>query len=47
MIFCTSNTDDYCEPKVIPHADVAADCSAVGLEFATSLPWALSEAMKP
>jgi hypothetical protein len=43
MVFCTSNTDDYCAPGVTPHADVAKDCAAVGLLFTTNLSWARSE----
>ncbi|QJW96212.1 hypothetical protein [Frigoriglobus tundricola] len=43
LIFCSSNTDDYCSPGVVPHADVADDCSAAGLLFTTTLPWAVSE----
>ncbi len=43
LVFCTSNTDDYCAPGVTPHLDVATDCAAVGLIFTTNLPWALSE----
>jgi hypothetical protein len=43
LIFCSSNTEDYCTPGVIPHPEVAADCSTVGLLFTTNLPWAVSE----
>ncbi len=43
LVFCSSNTEDYCEPKVIPHPDVDTDCAAVGLRFTTTLPWAVSE----
>jgi hypothetical protein len=43
LIFCSSNTDDYCAPGVTPHPDIAADCGAVGLLFTTNLPWAVSE----
>jgi hypothetical protein len=46
MVFCTSNTDDYCAPGVTPHVEVAADCGAVRLIFTTTLPWALSELKK-
>ena len=42
-IFCSSNTEDYCEPPVVPHPEVASDCAAVGLRFTTNLPWALAE----
>jgi hypothetical protein len=43
LVFSTSNTEDYCAPGVVPHADVANDCSAVGLVFTATLPWALNE----
>jgi hypothetical protein len=43
LVFCSSNIDDYCAPGVVPHADIAADCAAVGLRFTTTLPWAVSE----
>lgn len=43
LVFCTSNTDDYCAPGVTPHLDIAIDCTAVGLTFTTTLPWALNE----
>jgi hypothetical protein len=43
MVFCTSNTEDYCAPGVIPHVDVATDCANVGLVFTTNLPWAVNE----
>ncbi|MBX9627000.1 MAG: hypothetical protein K2X82_24575 [Gemmataceae bacterium] len=42
LVFCSSNTDDYCDPGVIPHPDVAADCAAVGLAFTTTLPRAVA-----
>lgn len=42
LVFCTSNTADYCDGKVV-HPDVAADCGAVGLSFTTNLPWAVAE----
>jgi hypothetical protein len=47
IVFATSNTDDYCEPGVVPHADIFADCSTVDLKFTTNLPWAVSELRKP
>lgn len=43
LVFCTSNTKDYCAPEAIPHPDIATDCAAVGLQFATDLPWAVSQ----
>ena len=36
-VYCTSNTNDYCDPGATPHPDVAADCAAVGLTFTTVL----------
>lgn len=42
-VFCTSNTEEYCAPGVIPHADVATDCGTVGLVFTTTLPWVVNE----
>lgn len=41
-IFCTSNTDDYCEAGPL-HPRLAVDFAAVGLGFATNLPWAVHE----
>jgi hypothetical protein len=47
MVFCTSNTDDYCSPAATPHADIATDCLAVGgLIFTTNLSWALAVVKK-
>jgi hypothetical protein len=43
LIFCSSNTDDYCAPGMAPHPEIATDCSAVGLLFTTNLPWAVAE----
>ena len=43
MVFCSSNTSDYCDGNVVPHPDIAADCAAVGLVFTTTLPWAVAE----
>lgn len=42
VVFCSSNTNDYCEPRATPHTEIAADCNAVGLQFTTNLPWAVS-----
>lgn len=42
LVFCSSNTADYCDGKVA-HPDIAADCAAVGLAFTTNLPWAVAE----
>jgi hypothetical protein len=41
-VFCTSNTNDYCEAGGL-HADLAAEFALVGLDFVTNLPWAVSE----
>ncbi len=43
LVFCTSNTQDYCERHSILHANLVRDCSAVGLTFTSSLPWAVHE----
>lgn len=43
LVFCSSNTTDYCDKNVVPHPDVAADSAAVGLVFTTTLPWAVAE----
>jgi hypothetical protein len=47
-VFCTSNTNDYCErgPTRL-HPSLAVDFGAAGLEFATNLPWAVNEIKKP
>jgi hypothetical protein len=42
-IFCTSNTNDYCATGGGLHQNLAGDFGAVGLDFVTNLPWALSE----
>lgn len=42
LVFCSSNTSDYCDPGTIPHPDIAIDCAAIGMTFTTTLPWALS-----
>lgn len=41
-VYCTSNTDDYCESKRL-HPALAVEFAAVGLTFTTNLPWAVSE----
>jgi hypothetical protein len=41
-VFCTSNTKDYCESGRL-HQVLAVDFGAVGLGFATTLPWAVRE----
>ncbi len=47
-VFCTSNRNDYCEKGSSRlHAVLAADFESVGLEFAASLPQALSLIMRP
>jgi hypothetical protein len=42
-VFCTSNTDDYCETGKILHPSLALEFATVGLSFTTNLPWALRE----
>jgi hypothetical protein len=47
-IFCTSNTNDYCERGSSRlHPSLAADFGAASLAFATNLPWAVNEIKKP
>jgi hypothetical protein len=47
-VFCTSNTNDYCEraPTRL-HPSLAVDFGTAGLAFATNLPWAVNEVKKP
>jgi hypothetical protein len=45
LVFCTSNTDDYCEGKTL-HPAIAKDFTPIGLAFATNLSWATHELMK-
>jgi hypothetical protein len=44
-VFCTSNTKDYCESGKL-HRALAVDLGAVGLGFASNLPWVLQEISK-
>ena len=41
VVFCTSNTRDYCENRTLA-ANLASEFKAVQMEFTTSLPWAHS-----
>jgi hypothetical protein len=43
LIFCTSNTNDYCDAGGVLHPGLAADFAAVGLNFVTNLPWAVHQ----
>jgi hypothetical protein len=49
MVYCTSNTRDYCDKEKethkdkVAHPDIVADCAPLSLTFVTTLPWALSE----
>jgi len=45
LVFCTSNISDYCEGRNL-HPTLATDFVAVGLTFATNLPWAVHELFK-
>jgi hypothetical protein len=45
LVFCTSNTNDYCERSPHLHATLASDFNAVGLHFTTNLPWAFHDLM--
>lgn len=42
-VFCTSNTDDYCDATKALHPALDADFRAVRLLFTKDLPWALHE----
>jgi hypothetical protein len=42
-VFCTSNTDDYCEPGKKIHPALALEFGPVGLTFVTNLAWAIHE----
>jgi hypothetical protein len=42
-IFCTSNTNDYCEAGKGLHSKLASDFVACDLSFTTNLPWAIHE----
>ena len=42
LVFCTTNTDDYCEAGRL-HSALAVDFATVGLSFTTTLPWAVHE----
>ncbi len=42
-VFCTSNTDDYCEATKALHPLLVTEFTAVGLGFTKDLPWALHE----
>jgi len=47
IVFCTSNTKDYCEAGSRLHPSLAVEFGAAGLAFATELPWAVNEIKKP
>ncbi|QDT38416.1 hypothetical protein Pan189_28100 [Stratiformator vulcanicus] len=40
IVFCSSNTRDFCGADRRPHAEIVADLSQVGIDFATKLDWA-------
>lgn len=42
-VFCTSNTNDYCETVAGLRPNLAVEFNAVGLRFTTRLPWAVHE----
>ena len=42
-VFCTSNTEDYCEAGGKPHSTLAVEFAANALTFTTNLPWAIHE----
>jgi hypothetical protein len=43
QIFCTSNTNDYCDAGGALYPALAGDFAAVRLNFVTNLPWAVHE----
>ena len=46
-LFCTSNRRDYCETGSRLFPSLTVEMGAVGMGFATSLPWAVNEMKKP
>jgi len=42
-VFCTSNTEDYCEAGATPHPALALEFAAISLKFTANLPWAVHE----
>jgi hypothetical protein len=42
-VFCTSNTNDYCEAGKGLHPVLACEFAACGLRFPANLPWAVHE----
>jgi hypothetical protein len=46
-LFCTSNRKDYCESGSRLFSNLTVEMGAVGMGFATSLPWAVNEMKKP
>src|ERR1019366_1558478 len=42
LVYCTSNTADYCEGGKL-HGQLLAEFSSLTISFVTSLPWAVSE----
>jgi hypothetical protein len=43
LVYCTSNTTDYCQAGNNLHTQILADFSPLDVRFVTSLPWAVSE----
>ncbi len=46
-VFCTSNTDDYCDASKKLHSALASEFASVGLGFTKNLPWAVHEIQTP
>jgi hypothetical protein len=42
-VFCTSNTEDYCEAGGVLHSHLAIEFAGCALSFTKNLPWALHE----
>ncbi len=41
LVYCTSNTNDYCDPNKDLKTSLAAEFASFNLEFASNLPWAV------
>lgn len=43
VVFCTSNTKDYCEFRSRPHPEIVRQLDPLQIDFTTNLPWACAE----
>lgn len=46
LVFCTSNTNDYCDKSSAPAPALATEFATLKLDFRTSLEWAVHELSK-